>query len=393
MKYFFELGNNPALSIAEIFSILKVSENYKIINNKILIIESETKLDEKKLIQQMGGVIKIGKIVLEEVKKTNLENLKDYLEKQTKTKTKIFFGFSYYGSKRINLKPLGMEIKKYFKQKGLTSRWVNSKENILSSVVVEQNNLIKKGFELDIIEYKENFLIGETNAVQPFKELSFRDYGRPARDDHSGMLPPKLAQVMINLALASFKNKKDAVLLDPFCGSGTLITEACLMGVKDAIGTDISPKAILDAKKNINWAIKSKEKNKARIFECDVRKIVNKIQEESIDAIATEPYLGPQRGRIDIKKTVKELEELYTKTFFQFAKILKQKRRIVIIFPIFNLGKNKKIFINPGFSQFKTKPVLPEKLLEEYKNILSERKAIIYGRQGQRVWREIVILE
>ena len=117
MKYFFELGNNPALSIAEIFSVLGARENYKIINNKILIIESETELEEKKLIQRMGGVIKIGKIILEEVKKINLENLSEYLEEQTKAESKIFFGFSYYGSKRINLKPLGMETKKYFKQK------------------------------------------------------------------------------------------------------------------------------------------------------------------------------------------------------------------------------------------------------------------------------------
>ncbi|MEA1963391.1 MAG: methyltransferase domain-containing protein [Patescibacteria group bacterium] len=393
MRYFFELGNNPALSIAEIFSILGARENYKIINNKILIIKSETELDGKKLIERMGGVIKIGKIILEKAEKISLESLNEYLDKQTKTKTKIFFGFSYYGNKNINLKPLGMEIKKYFKKKGLASRWVNSKENILSSVVVEQNNLLKKGFELAIIEDGKNFLIGKTIAVQPFKKLSFRDYGRPARDDHSGMLPPKLAQIMINLALAPFASKEDAILLDPFCGSGTLITEACLIGNKNIIGTDISSKAVLDAKKNINWAIKNKEKNNVKIFECDIKKIANKIKKKSIDAIATEPYLGPQRGRVDIKKTIKELEELYTKTFARFAKILKQKSRIVMILPVFNLGRNKKIFINPNFSQFKTVSPLPEKLLEKYKNVLSKRGAIIYGRQGQRVWREILILE
>jgi len=399
MRYFFELGNNPALSIAEIFSVLGMRENYKIINNKILIIESETGLETKKLIERMGGVIKIGKIVLEKIEKINLESLNDYLEKQTKTESKIFFGFSYYGNKKINLKPLGMEVKKYFKQKGLTSRWVNSKENILSSVVVEQNNLLKKGFELAIIEDGKDFLIGETRVVQPFKELSFRDYGRPARDDHSGMLPPKLAQIMINLALAPFKNKENTVLLDPFCGSGTLITETCLIGCKNIIGTDISSKAVLDAKKNINWAIKSKGENNARIFECDVKKIADKIQKKSIDAIATEPYLGPQRGRIDIEKVIKDLENLYSIAFAEFNKILKPKRRIVIILPVFNLGRNtkchlgKKVFINPNLLQFKTVSPLPERLLEKYKNILSKRKAIIYGRQGQKIWREILVLE
>ena len=119
----------------------------------------------------------------------------------------------------------------------------------LSSVVVEQNKLTTaQGAEIVIVQFDKKLFLGKTIAVQPFKELSFRDYGRPARDDYSGMLPPKLAQIMLNLSGA----KPADTILDPFCGSGTILTEAMLMGYQDLVGSDVSSKAIEDTGKNIN---------------------------------------------------------------------------------------------------------------------------------------------
>src|SRR5205823_3602162 len=86
-------------------------------------------------------------------------------------------------------------------------------------------------------------------AVQPFEQFSARDFGRPGRDDLSGMLPPKLAIIMINLAA----NDTISVLLDPFCGSGTILSEALLLGYKNLIGSDISEKAVADTKTNLDW--------------------------------------------------------------------------------------------------------------------------------------------
>lgn len=67
-----------------------------------------------------------------------------------------------------------------------------------------------------------------------------RDYGRPARDARVGMLPPKLAQIMLNL---SVKDEKSGTVLDPFCGTGVLLQEAALAGF-DFIGSDIEPRMV-----------------------------------------------------------------------------------------------------------------------------------------------------
>ena len=237
--------------------------------------------------------------------------------------------------------------------------------------------------------------------MQPFKELSFRDYERPAKDSRSGMLPPKLAQIMINLS----KVKKEATLLDPFCGSGTVLMEGLLMEIKKVIGSDISEKAIADTNKNTDWVIRKFELENPNYTTKvkDATELSAFIDPDSIDAIVTEPFLGPQRGDHEIRKVKQELEALYSDTIKEFKKILKKDGRIVMLWPAFTSNKEMRITnskssrtdletITPDFTGFKIVNPLPEDL-KSPKITTTDRDTIIYGREGQRVWREIVILE
>lgn len=414
MQYFFILGNNPTLSIAEIsavFNLKKGNESYLAAQNAF-ILKTNQDINPTELIKKLGGTIKIGKIhnQIQFNNQAIIDRVKILMDKQKKS-GKFKFGISYYGGKIINLKPVGMAIKKYLKEKNISCRWVTSKEKTLSSVVVEQNKLTSRGIEIVLIQENEEILIGQTLAVQPFKELSFRDYGRPARDDYSGMLPPKLAQIMINLAIPVRTQdfvfpQKDITILDPFCGSGTILTEAMLMGYQNLIGSDISKKAVEDTKKNMSW---TKDKflssvaplsgakeghipnSISHIHERNATKLSKFIKPNSIDAIITEPYLGPQRGKIDIKKTVQELEQLYSQSLAEFSKILKPNGRVVMVWPVFLKAK----FANlaPRLNGFKIVNPLPKFLLNQKGVKLTNRQTIIYGRQGQKVWREIVILQ
>ncbi|HAM88207.1 MAG: putative DNA methylase [Candidatus Falkowbacteria bacterium GW2011_GWC2_38_22] len=399
MTYFFELGSNIALSVAEIAAVFGMKENYRLIGGKILLFEDALSFAEEKAIGKMGGVIKIGELFERKIKNINIKECLPFLEELILGKTeKICFGVSYYGRKKINIKHLGMDIKSLIKERDGNCRWVSGKENVLSSVIVEQNRLLTKGFELIIIETENGFYLGHTKAVQPFKELSARDYGRPARDDHSGMLPPKLAQIMINLVSADFGNKLEKKIYDPFCGSGTILTEAMLMGFANVFGSDLSERAVLDTKKNIGWIVRrfgdTKDifKKEPEVRQLDVRRLGAFLEKKSIDMIATEPYLGPQRGLTDIYAVKKELECLYKEALGQFKQILKAKGRVVIIFPIFK-QKQKMQFLNVDLTGFKLINPLPISLQNEKALNLSFRKTIIYGRESQRVWREIVVLE
>ncbi len=388
MQYYFILGNNPALSVAEIYAIFPKNTGF-LANRECFVLETNTEIDVNTLIRRIGGTIKIGKI------KQKITNLgEDLIEASIKLinesgnlrpEGKFNFGFSAYGLK-FNAQKIGLEIKKEIKAEAFNARLVTSREQNLSSVIIEQNHLITKGAEIVLIKADNNTIfIGQTLAVQAFKELSFRDYGRPSRDDYSGMLPPKLAQIMINLSQAA----PDAKILDAFCGSGTILSEALLMGYNNLIGTDLSDKAIADTRNNVQW-IADKfdcDLSKAEVFACSATEISHEIPPQSVDAIVSEPYLGPQRGQNEINKIVYTLEKLYSESLAEFYKILKPAGRIVMVWPVFTSG-TKFVTLNPKLNNFKICSPLPKNELK-----ITERQTIIYGRIGQKVWREIVILE
>ena len=418
------------MSLAELAAVFSHRGKLSLIQTNIAILETDKEI-KANIINKIGGTVKFG-LIQDEVGAIHESPLQAIIKfakprrgdsRIAPTQGKFMFGISNYGKNNVNTKALAMEFKKLLKQSGTNSRWVISREPTLSSVVVEQNKLTTdRGVEIVIIQFNNKLLLGKTLAVQPFKELSFRDYGRPARDDRSGMLPPKLAQIMINLAimppfppeadppraetefggvnilpLTKGEIKEgvwDKVILDPFCGSGTILTEAILMGYEHIIGADISNRAVANTKTNIEWTQKNYEL-KIKNFELlniDATQISKSITPNSVDAIVTEPYLGPQRGFFDINKTVCELELLYTKSLLEFKKILKPGGRIVMVWPSF-YDKRKNIFLNPDLSDFKIINPIPENLQTNIFVKLTSRNTIIYGRELQKVWREIVVLE
>jgi len=410
-KYFFILGSNPTLSIAELSTVFPQAP-VTIANQDALILDLNEKIDAKQLITKLGGTIKIGRLDMNEWSFTpnGYNNIKNQIIKLIDLKiikSKFKFGISYYGKAKFNLKPLGMEIKKFLKQSGVSSRWVTSQEPTLSSVVVEQNKLVDKGLEIVLIKTDNKILICRTLAVQPFKQLSFRDYGRPARDDYAGMLPPKLAQIMINLShvgagLAPAQKgdrqgrpyKTDMTILDPFCGSGTILTEAMLMSYKNLIGSDISAKAVEATKTNIEWFIRNwkLEIRNLELYQLNVQNLSQKLKPCTVDAIITEPYLGPQRGKINLQKVIPELEKLYSQSLMEFKKVLKPAGRIVMVWPVFHSG-NQLIYLSPNLNSLKIINPIPPTLKDHPVIKLTARGTIIYGRPQQEVWREIIILQ
>lgn len=393
MKYIFILGSNSSLSIAELLSKINY-ETYEFLGFSSLLIDTKDEIDPCSLIKLLGGTIKIAK-VQSEVKINDREILKSINDiLPTEHEGKFKFGFSFYGSKKMNIKRIAMETKKKLKSNSVSCRWVVSKENTLSSVVVGQNKLDSKGLEVVMVQKNNMTLIAKTIAVQDYKTLSFRDYNRPARDDKSGMLPPKLAQILINLAST---NKKNEVILDPFCGSGTVLMEAILMGYSGVVGADLSQKAIDNTRTNTEWVLEKFKKDNIEyiLHNISATELSKKLKKESIDAIATEPYLGPQRGRIDVQKVKAQLENLYSDSICEFSKVLKTNGKVSMVWPVFNVGDrtSKGVFINPIYSGFEIINPLPVDLQDRKVTEQSPRNTIIYGRSGQRVWREIVVMK
>ncbi len=369
MKYFFILGRHADLSLAEIESVLRRQKNdFTLINRGLdfVVLEVKKELKPHDFIQELGGTIKIGKVISEATQIT-ADIISDLIPGSEK---KVHFGFSLHGF-QFNLTKLGLETKKILQDHGCKVRYVTSRENPLSSVIVQKNHLLDQGAEIVMMKINQKYLLGQTLAVQPFELLSKLDYGRPARDSFSGMLPPKLAQIMINLAQC----EPSDLIYDPFCGSGTILQQALLLKY-NVLGSDISPKAIKDSEENLNWLTKQISiKNKFSVFKSDITKQGQLGLAPA--AIVTEPYLGPAlRGheKIDqVEKNIQNLTRLYKTTLQKFAEWLKPQGTVIMVIPKFQLnGKNMSINL---------KTILPARLKIEGK--------WEYAREGQHVIREI----
>jgi len=396
------------------------------------------------LIRRLGGTIKIGETWMSASPKeffvSHDDTIGRYVLDQTTAERKVHFGFSVYdlggGRKRVEevrrALTRGAAIQKAFlKEHGRTARWVTSREPTLSSVIVQHEKLTpeQNGVEVLVLVGPTQVTLARTLAVQPFEEWGRRDYGRPGRDARSGMLPPKLARVMCNIALE--KNSKFQILtskqiqksnldtsslvirhssftlLDPFCGSGTILTEAMVLGVPQIIGTDVDAKAVADANANVEWVRRMrtdptsspKDGEKAvsvvRVHQCDVRALSTCAAPRSVDAIATEPYLGPSRQPTAAGRTLKaELRSLYLDAFREFAKVLKVGGRAVFIVPSFRSGASERtidIIRDVERLGFRRVNPFPAPLREH--STLKGRADLPYARHDQRVGRQVLVFD
>jgi len=389
-KYFFILGSHPALSVAEILAYLNTKKCQFSVTQAVkdcLIITTNNILSSD-ILQFIGGSIKFGQIEKSIFNQPTENDLIDLLP----LTDKIFFGLSYYSDKldRKNfpdLLRLGLGVKRMLKNKGKNCRLVTSRQTNLSAVVISKNKLLStSGVEIVIVVAKQGYLLGKTLAVQPFEQLSQRDYGRPQRDDHSGLLPPKLAQIMLNLS----QTIPDEQILDPFCGSGTILQEALWQGRQQIIGSDISTKAVADSKKNLAW-LQSQyglSLNEVKFFQSSVKELTRTIKLESIAAIVTEPDLGrPDISQKNLLTEKVRLEKLYLEAYQVFFKLLKKSGRVVMVWPVFFQDNFLDIEQQVEKIGFKKIRLLPTELLNIYK--LNKRNNLQYARLGQKVAREI----
>ncbi|NQT50184.1 methyltransferase domain-containing protein [Candidatus Kuenenbacteria bacterium] len=331
MTYFFILGNHPDLSKAEIktkLNQLQIEFEIESDANDFLILNIKQEIESSFLIKQLAGTIKIGEIIREISKPTPEMLAKELPESDTK----MCFGISPYNY-HFDVQKTGLQLKKLLKQNNVKARFVSSKTYPLSSVIVQKNLIAKGGIELVIIKADKQIFLGKTLAVQPFELFSKLDFGRPARDDFSGMIPPKLAQIMINLSGTNFNQ----AILDPFCGSGTILQQAIFLGHKNITGTDASKKAITDSKENLAWLSSIGYKNNCKVWQQDIQNLTQKVTPNSINAIVTEPYLGPpirgNESENQLEHIMRELKKLYRAAFKSMSTVLKQSGTIIIVIP------------------------------------------------------------
>lgn len=168
---------------------------------------------------------------------------------------KLKLGLSVFGiaANERQLLRAGLELKKVCKAAQRSVRIVPNTESTLNTAQVLHNHLTGElGIELLFIKHGQHTQLAQTVHIQDITAYAKRDQGRPKRDAFVGMLPPKLAQTIVNLGVGSAPPRTDTVVLDPFCGTGVLLQEALLMGY-GVYGTDLEPRMIDYTQQNLEW--------------------------------------------------------------------------------------------------------------------------------------------
>lgn len=291
-KSLFILGRQPALGRAELESLFG-AENLEPIGDQAMACALPW---EEIPFDRLGGSIRLAR-PLEIFNTTEWSALAGRLKKQVRKhidslpEGKIRLGLSVFGLqvRPQQLMATGLELKKVCRAAGRSARVVPNAEVELSSAQVLHNQLGGElGLEFLLIRAGSRTFLAQTKKVQDIESYARRDQNRPKRDARVGMLPPKLAQIIVNLASGVQSLVDKTVILDPFCGTGVVLQEALLIGF-DVYGTDLEPRMIDYTRKNLEWLGEGRPISN---FTLEVGDATTHQWQHIFSVIACETYLG-----------------------------------------------------------------------------------------------------
>ncbi len=382
------LGSQPGLSIAELESLVGSDMIQPLGNDYALIKANAGSINHKEL----GGTIKIAEVVKvipssrwNKVSAAAFDEIvKHLMYKAIQSSHKLTLGISAYGfiisPKKLWL--LSFEINKNLKKNDHSLRIVMGKEFALNSAQVIHNKLTGEfGFEFLLVSHAGKAYLSRTLSVQDIDSYSKRDYGKPERDMRVGMMPPKLAQIMLNLANVT----KDNTVLDPFCGTGSVLIEAAMRHSK-LEGSDIKQQMLDYTKANLDWLAKEYSLNISyKLTRADA---TTHKWNSDFDRIVAETYLGPSikymHNNESIKETIDYCNDLIKKFLSNLKPQLTKDSRCCIAVPVWN-SKN-------GFIHL---PIVRQLDQMGYNRVILSHvnfADLIYYRSDQIVGRELLIL-
>jgi len=310
------------------------------------------------------------------------EHLTDSIELTNNRKMNL--GVSCYGAPRLH-RDLFHRLNRVLSDAGKNVRTINPKHNgRMSSAQVFHNKLdMERNLEFICVRNGDKLALAVTTNVQNISAYATRDRGRPKRDTYVGMLPPKLAQTLVNLS--SIANPDKVVLLDPFCGTGVTLIEASLMGFR-AYGSDIEQRMIDYSQENLAWVDEVKHILPWRLETMDARK---GNWQPPIATVVSEIDLGQpldsQPHPAQLERLRAEAHELIIEFLNNLQPQLTGGTPVVLAIPAWRVG-----------SEFKPAATLDDLESLGYNSIEFQHvdgDALLYARPDQYVGRKIMVLK
>ncbi|MBQ6355394.1 hypothetical protein IJJ18_03235 [Candidatus Saccharibacteria bacterium] len=374
MRYLAILGRQPEISLAELRAQFGDVESISpVVKGSSLATFSANSRPE---LSRFGGSLKFGELLSVSPAKF-LSSLPE---------GKITLGVSDY-SMRASARSAASEalkLKRVLKKAGRSVRVLpNSAGSAISTAAAHHNGLgvFDKPLHVELMRVGKDWY--RSIGAQNITAYARRDQARPARDARVGMLPPKLAQILINLC---GELPDGARVLDPFCGTGVVLQEAILMGYA-AYGTDLSERMVEYSEKNLRWLAAGLQMSQDALpFSVSTGDATDFQWAGPIDAVACETYLGPPMSQTPVEIKLKEAKQECGGILLGFLKNLapqiKSGTPVVLAVPA---------WLRPDDSYSRLN--LVDKIVELGYNVNKDFGSdLLYARAGQIVAREILIL-
>jgi SAM-dependent methyltransferase len=410
------LGRQPELGLAELESLYGAGGLRLVGAGAALVQVMPCSVDFARL----GASVKLCKI-LATLETTSWASIVNFLasaapaQASKMPKGKMHLGISElgFGLAPAKISASGLTIKKAIAKSGRSVRLVPNNASELSSAQVIHHKLLNEnGWELVIVKDGAKTIIAQSLEVQDIASYTRRDRGRPGRDTRVGMLPPKLAQLIINLATgadelnaisddqapkicrtnaenAALREKRaERTLLDPFCGTGVILQEALLMGYH-ASGTDAETRMTEYSQANLEWLATSYllTANGYRLSPGDATSYQWDASETY--AVASETYLGrpftsvPSAEILD--KTASEVNVILKKFLSNIHKQLPSGARLCLAVPAWQTSPGR-------FRHLALVDQLGDLGYNQVRFEHARREDLLYYRENQIVARELLVI-
>jgi len=247
------LGRQPALGVAELECVYG-SKDVRWFSDISALVDTDD-FD----FNQLGGSQKAGRVVAEisgNWQQVSRKIVTEYGNEWANHDGKITLGISAYGfdvSPR-DVQKTGIILKKKLRDYGVSLRLIPNAEPALNTATSHHNKLGLSDNKVELLVVRASggkVIVAQSVGAQNITAIAARDQARPKTDAFVGMLPPKLARMMVNMAVGHL-DSEDTTVLDPFCGTGVVLQEAALLGY-DAYGSDLSEKMVDYSRVNLDW--------------------------------------------------------------------------------------------------------------------------------------------
>ena len=415
------LGRQPELSLAELEQVFGGASRH---GDTAATFDSADRPD----IQRLGGSTKLGEVVADfptqDWSKLGRSIVTYYADRLKSFDGKVTIGISVYGRDVPvrDIQRTGLTLKSTLKKNGVSMRLIPNDGPALSTATAHHNKLglSSNKLELLVVYGTSSVLVAESIGTQNITALAARDQARPKTDAFVGMLPPKLALMMINLsgiahvsrsgvdssepssgaqpesesarrvARSDESNGRNGGLdsktvLDPFCGTGVVLQEAALLGY-DVYGSDLSEKMVDYSTANLEWLSR---KHSIGTVTVEAGDATDHTWNGQIEAVVAETYLGqpfsapPAPDKLDkVRKTVDGIVDAFLKNI---SGQIEPGTPLCLAVPAWR----------DGAGRFTHLPVVLhlEALGYEWQTLESvDTKRLIYYREDQVVARQLLIL-